>query len=60
MPSEMKFIESSVRLIQADAGDSFEKKSELGKDHKKIKVYKIGSRNPNKYTIRVDIKVEEE
>lgn len=27
--------------------------------NKEIKVYKVPSSNPNKYTIRIDIKVEE-
>jgi hypothetical protein len=35
-------------------------KSSLASTHKAIKAYKVPSKNPKKYTVRVDIQVEED
>jgi hypothetical protein len=57
---ETKFIESAVNLIKKGVTNKLEIPKEKSLDeHKTIKVYKIPSKNPDKYTIRVDIQVEE-
>lgn len=48
---ELKFIEDSIEAIKCGTINKLEYSSN------KIKVYKIPSNNPEKYTIRVDVKI---